>query len=148
MRHNMDLLAEAYLGYKPVSIETLIGKKGKNQKTMRDISQEEIVDYACEDADITLQLKNQFEPKMNETLKKLMDEIETPLIPVLGAMEKEGINLDVPALAKFSDELEILITDLTKKILDLTGEEFNIDSPKQLGEVLFDKMILRSIQDP
>ncbi|PCI96212.1 MAG: DNA polymerase I [Flavobacteriales bacterium] len=140
MRHNMDLLAEAYLGYKPVSIETLIGKKGKNQKTMRDISQEEIVDYACEDADITLQLKNQFEPKMNETLKKLMDEIETPLIPVLGAMEKEGINLDVPALAKFSDELEILITDLTKKILDLTGEEFNIDSPKQLGEVLFDKM--------
>ena len=140
MRHNMDLLAEAYLGYKPVSIETLIGKKGKNQKTMRDIPQEEIVDYACEDADITLQLKNQFEPKMNETLKKLMDEIETPLIPVLGAMEKEGIKLDVPALAKFSEELEILITDLTKKILDLSGEEFNIDSPKQLGEVLFDKM--------
>ena len=75
MRHNMDLLAEAYLGYKTVSIETLIGKKGKNQKTMRDIPQEEIVDYACEDADITLQLKNQFEPKMNETLKKLMDAV-------------------------------------------------------------------------
>ena len=107
---------------------------------MRDIPQEEIVNYACEDADITLQLKNQFEPKMNETLKKLMDEIETPLIPVLGAMEKEGIKLDVAALAKFSEELEILITDLTTNIIDLSGEEFNIDSPKQLGEVLFDKM--------
>jgi len=140
MRHNMDLLAEAYLGYKTVSIETLIGKKGKKQLTMRDIPQEKIVDYACEDADITLQLKNQFEPKMNATLKKLMDEIETPLIPVLGAMEKEGINLDVPALSKFSQELEVLVTDLTKQILDLSGEEFNVDSPKQLGEVLFDKM--------
>jgi len=140
MRHNMDLLAEAYLGYKTVSIETLIGKKGKNQKTMRDIPQEEIVDYACEDADITLQLKNQFEPKMNETLKKLMDEIETPLIPVLGAMEKEGINLDVPALEKFSIELEGLISKLTKQILELSGADFNIDSPKQLGEVLFDQM--------
>ena len=140
MRHNMDLLAETYLGYKTVSIETLIGKKGKKQKTMRDIPQEEIVDYACEDADITLRLKNQFEPKMNATLKKLMDEIETPLIPVLSGMEKEGINLDVPALTKFSEELEVSVTDLTKQILELSGEEFNVDSPKQLGEVLFDKM--------
>ena len=140
MRHNMDLLAETYLGYKTVSIETLIGKKGKKQKTMRDIPQEEIVDYACEDADITLRLKNQFEPKMNATLKKLMDEIEIPLIPVLSAMEKEGVNLDVKALAKFSEELEVSVTDLTKQILDLSGEEFNLDSPKQLGEVLFDKM--------
>ncbi|MEJ6735565.1 MAG: DNA polymerase I [Flavobacteriales bacterium] len=140
MRHNMDLLAETYLGYKTVSIETLIGKKGKKQKTMRDIPQEEILDYACEDADITLRLKNQFEPKMNATLKKLMDEIEIPLIPVLSAMEKEGINLDVKALAKFSEELEVSVTDLTKQILDLSGEEFNLDSPKQLGEVLFDKM--------
>jgi len=140
MRHNMDLLAEAYLGYKPVSIETLIGKKGKKQLSMRDIPQETIVDYACEDADITLQLKNEFEPKMNATLKKLMDEIETPLIPVLAAMEKEGIKLDVDALVKFSEELEILIVELTKKIIELAGEEFNIDSPKQLGEVLFEKM--------
>ena len=140
MRHNMDLLAETYLGYKTVSIETLIGKKGKKQKTMRDIPQEEIMDYACEDADITLRLKNQFEPKMNTTLKKLMDEIEIPLIPVLSAMEKEGINLDVKALAKFSEELEVSVTDLTKQILDLSGEEFNLDSPKQLGGVLFDKM--------
>jgi len=140
MRHNMDLLAEAYLGYKTVSIESLLGKKGKKQKTMRDIPQEEIVDYACEDADITLRLKNQFEPKMNATLKKLMDEIETPLIPVLAAMEKEGINLDVPALSKFSEELEVLVSGLTAQILTLSGEEFNVDSPKQLGEVLFDKM--------
>jgi DNA polymerase-1 len=140
MRHNMDLLAETYLGYKTVSIETLIGKKGKKQKTMRDIPQEEIVDYACEDADITLRLKNQFEPKMNTTLKKLMDEIETPLIPVLSAMEKEGIKLDVPALANFSKELDVSVTTLSQQILELSGEEFNVDSPKQLGEVLFDKM--------
>ncbi len=140
MRHNMDLLAEAYLGYKPVSIETLIGKKGKNQKSMRDIPQEQIVDYACEDADITLQLKNEFEPKMNETLKKLMDEIETPLIPVLSSMEKEGIRLDVETLKKFSLELEELINKLTQQITDISGEEFNIDSPKQLGVVLFENM--------
>ena len=140
MRHNMDLLAETYLGYKTVSIETLIGKKGKKQKTMRDIPQEEIVDYACEDADITLRLKNQFEPKMNSTLKKLMDEIEIPLIPVLSAMEKEGVKLDVPALANFSEELAVSVTTLNQQILELSGEEFNVDSPKQLGEVLFDKM--------
>lgn len=140
MRHGMDLLAEAYLGYKPVSIETLIGKKGKKQLSMRDIPQESIVDYACEDADITLQLKNEFEPKMNPTLKKLMDEIEAPLIPVLADMEREGINLDVDALAKFSIELEESISILTNDIIGLAGEEFNIDSPKQLGEVLFDKM--------
>lgn len=140
MRHNMDLLAEAYLGYKPVSIETLIGKKGKKQLSMRDIPQENIVDYACEDADITLQLKNEFEPKMNATLKKLMDDIETPLIPVLSAMEKEGIKLDVPALKTFSEELGLLIEKLTKQIIEMAGEEFNIDSPKQLGIVLFENM--------
>jgi len=140
MRHNMDLLAEAYLGYKPVSIETLIGKKGKKQLSMRDVPQEKIVDYACEDADITLQLKNEFEPKMNETLKKLMDEIETPLIPVLSAMEKEGIKLDVPALKTFSEELEKSIIELTAQITEMAGEEFNIDSPKQLGIVLFENM--------
>lgn len=140
MKHSMDLLSEVYLGYKPVSIETLLGKKGKKQLSMRDIPQEKISDYACEDADITLQLKNQFEPKMNATLKKLMDEIETPLIPVLAKMEQEGINLDVPALKRFSEELETLIVGLSKNILELSGEEFNIDSPKQLGEVLFEKM--------
>lgn len=140
MRHNMDLLAEAYLGYKPVSIETLIGKKGKKQMSMRDVPQENIVEYACEDADVTLQLKNLFEPQMNPILKKLMEEIETPLIPVLAAMEKEGINLDVEALKSFSKELEELIHKLEKEITEMAGEEFNIDSPKQLGEILFEKM--------
>lgn len=140
MRHNMDLLSEVYLGYKPVSIETLIGKKGKKQLSMRDIPQEKIVDYACEDADVTLQLKNQFEPKMNPTLKKLMNDIETPLIPVLAAMEKEGIRLDVKTLRDFSEELGTLIEGLQKNIIAMAEVEFNIDSPKQLGEVLFDKM--------
>ncbi|MBW6483089.1 MAG: DNA polymerase I [Vicingaceae bacterium] len=138
MRHNMDLLAETYLGYKTVSIETLIGKKGKNQGNMRDIEPEKLVDYACEDADITLQLKNELETKMNPTLKKLLLEIEMPLIPVLAAMEQEGIKLDVEALYLFSKELHILILELEKKILELAGTKFNIDSPKQLGEILFD----------
>ena len=140
MRHNMDLLAEAYLGYKTVSIETLIGKKGKKQKSMRDVDQKKICDYACEDADITLQLKNEFEPKMNATLKKLMDEIETPLIPVLAKMEQEGINLDVPALKVFSEELADLTLGLEKEIKEMAGVDFNVDSPKQLGEVLFEQM--------
>ncbi len=140
MRHNMDLLAEAYLGYKPVSIETLIGKKGKKQMSMRDVPQENIVEYACEDADVTLQLKNLFEPQMNPILKKLMEEIETPLIPVLADMEKEGINLDVEALKSFSKELEELIHKLEKEITEMAGEEFNIDSPKQLGDILFEKL--------
>ena len=140
MRHNMDFLAEVYLGYKPVSIETLIGKKGKNQLNMRAIPPKNIVDYACEDADVTLQLKNEFSPKMNATLKKLMDEIESPLIPVLAAMEKEGIKIDVVALNNFSKELDELLIDLSAKIIELAGENFNIDSPKQLGEVLFEKM--------
>ncbi|MCB9336342.1 MAG: DNA polymerase I, partial [Flavobacteriales bacterium] len=140
MRHNMDLLAEAYLGYKPVSIETLIGKKGKKQMSMRDVPQESIVEYACEDADVTLQLKNLFEPQMNPILKKLMEEIEIPLIPVLADMEKEGINLDVEALKSFSKELEELIHKLEKEITEMAGEEFNIDSPKQLGDILFEKM--------
>lgn len=140
MRHGMDLLSEAYLGYKPVSIETLIGKKGKKQLSMRDVPQEKIVDYACEDADITLQLKNEFEPKMNVTLKKLMDEIETPLIPVLAAMEREGIKLDVEALNSFSKELDESLLDLSNNITKLAGAEFNIDSPKQLGEILFEKL--------
>ncbi|PKP46323.1 MAG: DNA polymerase I [Bacteroidetes bacterium HGW-Bacteroidetes-12] len=138
MRHNMDLLAETYLGYKTISIETLIGKKGKNQGNMRDVAPELIVDYACEDADITLQLKNELAAKMNPTLKKILFEIETPLIPVLAAMEQEGINLDVDALRLFSKELHLLILELEKKIIALAGTKFNIDSPKQLGEILFD----------
>ncbi|MBI2281869.1 MAG: DNA polymerase I [Bacteroidetes bacterium] len=138
MRHNMDLLAEAYLGYKPVSIETLIGKKGKGQLNMRDVPIEKIVEYAAEDADITLQLKNYFEPKFSKEIKEVFEKVEAPLISVLAAMENEGIKLDVEALKGFSKELEISGANLEKNILELAGTKFNIDSPKQLGEVLFE----------
>lgn len=142
MRHNMDLLAETYLGYKPVSIETLIGKKGKNQKNMSDLEPSEISDYACEDADITFQLKQLFEERLAEThTRKLFDEIEMPLLPVLEKMEREGINLDVKALSDFSEELEKDLIELEAKVKELSGvQDFNLDSPKQLGEVLFEKM--------
>lgn len=141
-KHNMDHLAELYLQYKPISIETLIGKKGKNQGNMADIDPEQIVDYACEDADITLQLKEKFEPEIQKDhLKKLFYEIEMPLARVLKDMEVAGINLDVPALEQFSKELDVEITDLDKKIHDMAGvPDFNIDSPRQLGEILFDHL--------
>lgn len=142
MRHNMDLLAETYLGYKPVSIESLIGKKGKNQKNMRDLDPSEVFEYACEDADVTFQLKGIFEEKLNETkTEKLFWEIEMPLLPVLEKMEREGINLDVTALGDFSKELETDLVALEDEIKSLAGfSDFNLDSPKQLGEVLFEKM--------
>ncbi len=142
MRHNMDLLAETYLGYKPVSIETLIGKKGKNQKNMRDLDPSEVFEYACEDADITFQLKKLFEEKLKETnTEKLFWEIEMPLLPVLEKMEREGVNLDVNALEDFSKELETDLVKLESDIKEMAGfSDFNLDSPKQLGEVLFEKM--------
>lgn len=146
MRHSMDFLAEAYLGYKPVSIETLIGKKGKGQLNMRDVPIEKLVEYAAEDADITLQLKNYLEPKLSKEIKDVFEKVETPLISVLAAMENEGIRLDVEALSSFSKELEILGTNLEKDILTLAGTKFNIDSPKQLGEVLFE--YLKIIEKP
>ena len=146
MRHNMDFLAEAYLGYKPVSIETLIGKKGKGQLNMRDVPIEKIVEYAAEDADITLQLKNYFEPKFSKEIKEVFEKVEAPLISVLAAMENEGIKLDVEALKVFSKELEISGANLEKNILELAGTKFNIDSPKQLGEVLFE--YLKIIEKP
>ncbi len=142
MRHNMDLLAETYLGYKPISIETLIGKKGKNQKNMRDLDPNEVFEYACEDADITFQLKTLFEEKLKETnTEKLFWEIEMPLLPVLEKMEREGVNLDINALADFSKELEVDLAKLEGEIKEMAGfSDFNLDSPKQLGEVLFEKM--------
>lgn len=146
MRHNMDLLSEAYLGYKPVSIETLIGKKGKGQLSMRDVPIEKLVEYAAEDADITLQLKNYLEPKLWKEIKEVFEKVETPLISVLAAMENEGIRLDVEALKIFSKELEILGTTLENDILQLAGTKFNIDSPKQLGDVLFE--YLKIIEKP
>lgn len=141
MRHNMDVLSETYLKYSPKSIEDLIGKKGKNQKSMRDVALEEIKEYAAEDADITLQLKQNFSPILDKAeTKKLFDEIEIPLIPVLAAMELEGINLDVPFLKEMSIEMAKESSELEQKIYETAGEKFNLASPKQLGDILFDKM--------
>ncbi|MCB5972767.1 DNA polymerase I [Flavobacterium psychrophilum] len=141
MRHNMDVLSETYLKYSPKSIEDLIGKKGKNQKSMRDVSLEEIKEYAAEDADITYQLKQNFSPILDKAeTKKLFEEIEIPLIPVLAAMELEGINLDVPFLKSMSAEMALESNALEQKIYETAGEKFNLASPKQLGDVLFDKM--------
>jgi DNA polymerase I len=139
MRHNMNVLAETYLNYSPVSIETLIGKKGKGQLNMRDVPLEDIKEYASEDADITLQLKNKFEAMMTEpNTKKLFEEIEIPLITVLAAMEEEGISLDKNALKELSVELEKDILIVEKEIQQLGGTAFNVSSPKQVGEILFD----------
>lgn len=141
MRHNMDILAETYLKYSPKSIETLIGKKGKNQISMRDVALEEIKEYAAEDADVTLQLKEIFTTELDKTeTKKLFDEIEIPLVSVLAAMETEGIRLDVEFLSAMSKEMDVEIKSLEQKIYETAGEKFNLASPKQLGDILFDKM--------
>ena len=143
MRHNMDVLAETYLNYTPVSITELIGKKGKNQKSMRDVPLDQQTEYAVEDADITLQLKQHFEKELDEAgTRKLFDDIEIPLLRVLAAMEVEGINLDVNFLESLSGDLNADIERLTSEIYEEAGEEFKISSPKQLGEILFDKMKL------
>ncbi|RMG83645.1 MAG: DNA polymerase I, partial [Bacteroidetes bacterium] len=141
LRHNMDYLAEVYLNYKPVSLESLIGKKGKKQKSVRSVPPEILTDYACEDADITLQLKDVFEKKLKEEkLDELFFHIETPLTRVLSKMEYTGIKLDVAYLHRLSEEITEKLHHLTKKIYQLAGEEFNIDSPKQLGVILFEKL--------
>ncbi|MCW3083418.1 MAG: polymerase [Bacteroidetes bacterium] len=141
MRHNMNVLAETYLGYSPVSIEALIGKKGKDQLTMRDVALEDIKEYAAEDADITLQLKDKFEPMLHDgQITKLFEEIEIPLIPVLAAMEKEGIALDKNALKDISLALQTDIATVENEIQQLAGGPFNVSSPKQVGEVLFEKL--------
>ncbi|WP_298894105.1 DNA polymerase I [uncultured Psychroserpens sp.] len=143
MRHNMDVLAETYLNYTPISITELIGKKGKNQLSMREVPLDKQTEYAVEDADITLQLKEHFEKELGEAnTQKLFDEIEVPLLRVLAAMELEGINLDKAFLNSLSEELNNDIATLEKKIYDAAGEEFNIASPKQLGVILFEKMKL------
>ncbi|WP_031426323.1 DNA polymerase I [Flavimarina sp. Hel_I_48] len=143
MRHNMNVLAETYLNYTPVPIEELIGKKGKNQKTMRDVPLEKQTEYAVEDADVTFQLKEHFAKELTEAqTQKLFDEIEIPLVQVLADMELEGINLDQKFLKSLSEELNADIISLESKIYEEAGEEFNIGSPKQLGEILFDKLKL------
>jgi len=142
-RHGMDVLSENYLGYKPVSITELIGPKGKNQGNMRDVEIEKIKDYASEDADITLQLKEVFEPKIKQVgAEELLHKIENPLIYVLADIEHEGVRIDDNTLKDFSKELEGDIAKLEKTVYDKAGVRFNIASPKQLGEVLFEKLML------
>ena len=142
-RHNMDVLAENYLNYSPVSITELIGKKGKGQLNMADIDVEIVKDYAGEDADVTLRLKHTFEPLLKDSNStSLANDIENPLIYVLAAIEKEGVAIDTQALKEFSKELETTISSTEKNIFKHAGLNFNIASPKQLGEVLFDKLQL------
>ncbi len=143
MRHNMDVLAETYLHYQPVSIETLIGKKGKNQSNMRDADPALVAEYAGEDADITWQLKEHFLPKLAETaVDKVFYEIESPLVKVLADMEFAGVKIDVDGLKKYSAELHEDLLRLEDEITQLAGTPFNIGSPKQMGEILFDKLKL------
>ncbi|WP_075341835.1 DNA polymerase I [Tenacibaculum agarivorans] len=143
MRHNMDILSETYLNYQPVSITELIGKKGKNQLSMRTVALEKQTEYAVEDADVTLQLKEHFEKELEEgKLTKLFNTVEVPLVSVLSDMEIEGINLNTEYLASLSKELTSDIQTLEQKIYEQAGEEFNIASPKQLGPILFEKLKL------
>ena len=141
MRHNMDVLSETYLKYSPKPIETLIGKKGKNQLSMRQVEVEAVKEYAVEDADITLQLKQHFQPILERVgTKKLFDEIEIPLVDVLATMEREGIRLDVDFLKAMSTDMAKEIAAFEQKIYEEAGETFNLASPKQLGDILFDKL--------
>jgi len=143
MRHGMDYLSGIYLNYEPVSITTLIGKKGKGQLNMRDVAIEKIKEYAAEDADITYQLAQKLMPEVIEKeAKQLLDEIEIPLINVLSDMEREGVKINKEFLVQYSKELETDIAALEKRIIELAGKPFNIASPKQLGEILFDHLQL------
>ena len=145
MRHNLDTLSESYLNYSPISIESLIGKKGKNQISMRDVSIDKITNYASEDADITLQLKGVFDKEIEvNNLNKIFYDIEIPMISVLSEMETEGIKIDTSYLEKLDKEFEEDLGKLKKEIFKKSGEEFNLNSPKQLGEILFDKLKLVS----
>ena len=147
MRHNMDVLSQTYLNYAPVSIETLIGKKGKDQLSMRDVEIERIKDYAAEDADVTFQLQKQFAPLLKENeLETLYNDVEIPLIKVLADIEREGINLDVPVLKEFSSQLQTDIIQVEREIQDLAGTKFNVSSPKQVGEILFE--YLKIVEKP
>ena len=144
-KQSMDFLAELYLNYKPVSIISLIGKKGKNQGNMADLKPEEVSDYACEDADITWQLRELFKPQIEkEHLRELFYNMEMPLLSVLSAMEQEGIAIDSDGLIKYSEELGTTLVDLESSIKEEAGMDFNVDSPRQLGQVLFDHMQISS----
>ncbi len=139
--HNMDYLAEVYLHYQTIHIEDLIGPKGKAQKTMRDLAPAEVYEYAAEDADITLRLKNVLEPKLKEAgCEDLFWNIEMPLVPVLAHMEMEGVRIDTDTLKETSKSLTNRLTEIEHHIYELAGESFNIGSPRQVGEILFGKM--------
>ncbi len=141
MRHNMDVLSETYLNYRPLSIETLIGKKGKGQKSMRDVPADILMAYACEDAHVTQKLREVFEPELEKFgLTGLFDKLETPLIYVLTDMESQGVKLDTRALGDISLKLQTDIEKVEAEIYNLAGDKFNIGSPKQLGDILFDKL--------
>lgn len=142
-KRGMDLLSTKYLGYEPIPIDELIGKKGKTQGTMRNVELHKITDYAAEDADITIQLKNTFEPLLKtKEVEKVFSEVENPLVKVLADMEFEGIKIDEAFLKSYSKELERDAAEAEKKVFDIAGVRFNLSSPKQLGEVLFDKLNL------
>ena len=142
-RHNMDFMAMNYLNYQPVGIEELIGKKGKGQLTMREVAVPQVVEYAGEDADITLQLRNTFAPRLQQDgLAKLFAQVEMPLVPVLADLELEGIRIDTAALAELSNTLDVDMKLVQQEIFEIAGQTFNIGSPKQLGEVLFEKLNL------
>lgn len=141
LRHNMDYMAEVYLGYRTIHIDELIGPKGKNQLSMRDLPPSKVYEYAAEDADVTLKLKNILEPKLKEAgVDKLFHEVEMPLVRVLADMEMNGVRIDTRALAETSDMLTQRMNAIETKIYELAGERFNIASPKQVGEILFGKM--------
>jgi DNA polymerase-1 len=141
-RHNLNVLSETYLNYSPVSIESLIGKKGKEQGSMKNVPVDTVKEYAGEDADITLQLKNKLEPilKKDEKLFELAVDIEFPLVYVLANMESNGVKISIEKLNRYEKELEIKISDTEKRIYNLAGKEFNIASPKQLGIILFEEL--------
>ena len=141
LRHNMDYMAEIYLNYKTIHIDELIGPKGKNQRSMRDLSPTLVYEYACEDADVTLRLKNKLEPELKKyECEKLFYEIEMPLMPVLAEMEMNGVCLDTESLNETSRILTDRMNEIEKRIYVLAGQSFNIASPKQVGEILFDKL--------
>lgn len=141
LRHNMDYMAEVYLKYKTIHIDELIGPKGKGQKSMRDLDPKEVYEYAAEDADVTLKLKNILEPKLKEAgVWQLFTEVEMPLVQVLADMEVGGVRIDTGALKETSAMLTERMNAIEKEIYQLAGEEFNIASPKQVGEILFGKM--------
>ena len=141
LRHNMDYMAEVYLHYQTIHIDELIGARGKNQKSMRDLQPSEVYEYACEDADITLQLKNKLEPELkNHDCEQLFYDIEMPLMPVLAEMEMNGVCLDTDSLSETSRILTDRMNEIEARIYELAGQSFNIASPKQVGEILFDKL--------